>query len=228
MNPTIKLTDFGVYVMHEDSHLSRWVEQDGRLDHARGYIEKFAHKIPEGGTVIDCGTSIGDHTITYAQKVGPNGVVLGFEANSDVAECCRLNMEPFPWVKIFNLGLSHERGEAGMDFMENVGASSINTSKKGVKLVPLDDFIPYLNKRCDFIKVDVEGFEPKLLAGGAKLIYDLKPAILMEVNEGALKKQGFKPQDIFSTLRKLRYKWKVVDGVLGSPQYDILATSLKK
>jgi FkbM family methyltransferase len=222
MNPNILKTDFGVFVMKNDTHLSRWVEQDRRLDHAHRYIAKFKRYIPIGGTVIDCGTSIGDHTVTYASMVGPEGTVLGFEANPDVAECCALNLAIYPNTKIYNVGLSDDVGVAGIDRSDNVGASSLNANGREVMLTPLDQWTKEL-KRIDFIKVDIEGFEVRFLVGAKETLNKFSPVILMEVNEGALAKQGFKPKDIFEWLEMNHYKWEVVDGKLGSAQYDILA-----
>ncbi len=222
MNKLIKRTDFGVFVMVNDTHLSRWVEQDGRLDHARHYIEKFKQFIPLGGTVIDCGTSIGDHTVTYASMVGPEGTVLGFEANPDVAECAALNLAIYPWARIINTGLSDDVGVAGIAISDNVGASHLIPEGREIMLTPLDQWTGDL-KRLDFVKVDIEGFEVRFLVGAKKTLERFKPAILMEVNRGALAVNGFKPSDIFDRLESMGYSWKVADGVYGSDQYDILA-----
>jgi FkbM family methyltransferase len=228
-NPKIKKTDFGVFVMVDDTHLSRWVERDGRLDNAHQYLEQFHHLVPEGGTVVDCGTCIGDHTVTYASWVGPNGKVLGFEANPDVAECCALNLGIYPWARVINVGLSDEQGVAGIEVSPNVGASKISNGVAEnivhTKLDKLDNYAEEVD-RCDFVKIDVEGYEAKLLDGGKSFISKYKPAILMEINQGCLFYQGYTPSDIYSRLQKLGYAWKVVDGKFGTPLYDILATPL--
>lgn len=210
--------------MVDDTHLSRWVERDGRLDNAHRYLERFRHLIPEGGTVIDCGTSIGDHTVNYASWVGPNGRVLGFEANPDVAECCALNLAIYPCATIYNVGLSDDYGVAGINVSPNVGASNLIPEGNQVRLEPLDAYLPNLT-RCDFIKVDVEGFEVRVLVGARKLLEKYNPPILMEINQGCLKNQGFTQSDVFDRLNAWGYKWKVVDGKAGSSLYDILATS---
>jgi len=223
MNPNIKLTDFGVYVMKDDTHLSRWVENDRRLDHARHELDQFRRFIPEGGTVIDCGTSIGDHTETYATWVGPKGTVIGFEANPDVAECCALNFATRPWVKIHNIGLSNDFGAASINLDPNVGASHLSEGKD-IKLAPLDSFMDEMKGRCDFIKVDIEGYEPRMIAGAMKTITTFKPAILMEVNKGALERQGYNSDILLRQLRQLGYEWKIIGKFFSNLQYDVIAT----
>jgi len=226
MNPNVIRTEAGIFVLKNDTHLSRWVERDGRLDHAHQYIERFRHLIPVGGTVIDCGTSIGDHTITYANLVGEKGHVLGFEANSDSCECCQLNLAIYPHARIFNVGLSDSIGVSGMEISPNVGASRLTKSGRAVMLAPLDDYTKDL-KRCDFIKIDVEGYEPKVLRGAKDTILTHKPAIMIEINHGALKAQGFIEDDVKEVLFNYGYQWVIFDGSPSSEHFDILATPKK-
>src|SRR5688572_9348418 len=192
--------------MVNDTHLSRWVERDGRLDHAHAYLEKFHHLVPVGGTVVDCGTSIGDHTVTYASWVGPSGKVVGFEANPDVAECAALNLGIYPWAKVYNTGLSDDYGVSGISIDPNVGASFLIPEGREVHLAPLDSFIDEF-ERLDLIKVDIEGCEPKMLKGAEAILMKFRPAILMEINPDALSSQGFRQDHVFEILTNLGYSW---------------------
>lgn len=223
MNPNLKRLPNGLFVLVNDTHLSRWVEQDGRLDHAHEYLAQFKKFIPLNGVVIDCGTSIGDHTVTYAQYVGPNGRVLGFEANADSHECACLNLAIYRNTTIYNVGVSDDYGVAGMALSPNVGASHLDTKNgREVHLAPLDDYTDGL-ARLDFIKVDIEGFETRMLKGCKNTFKKFSPAILMEINEGALNRQGTTSEEVFSLLRGYGYRYNPVDGKLGDAQFDILA-----
>lgn len=223
MNLKIRRLENGLFVMKDDTHLSRWVEEEGRLDHARFFLEQFRPLIPLGGTVIDCGTSIGDHTVTYSSWVGPEGKVIGFEANPDVAECASLNLGIYEWARIFNIGLSDSYGSGEMEVNPNVGASRLNANAgSSIKTAPLDSFIGSLD-RCDFIKVDIEGWELKMLNGATELIKRFRPSILMEINSAALAAQGASPKAVFDKLDSIGYAYRVVDGAEGSGQYEILA-----
>ena len=77
------------------------------------------------------------------------------------------------------------------------------------------------------MKVDIEGFELKMIRGGLKFLSKYQPSIVMEINKGALEQQGAAPQDIFKALRELGYFIGIADGDVGSPQYDIFATKRK-
>lgn len=227
MNQNIKLTDFGIYVIKDDTHLSRWVEEERRLDHARHFLEQFRKLIPLGGTVIDCGTSIGDHTVTYSSWVGPNGKVIGFEANPIVAECCQLNLQIYPWTTVYNVGLGKEHSTARISMDKNIGASHL--SQEGnfpVDIDPLDAYIELVD-RCDFMKVDIEGYELNMIKGGVEFLKRYKPAILMEINRGALKRQDATQDQVYNELKRIGYKIKVVEGREFSDQYEILAIANK-
>lgn len=65
----VKQTKEGWWVLADDTHLSKWVEEHGRLDHDEA-IASIVEHIPQGGVVVDAGASLGDHTIAYARKVG--------------------------------------------------------------------------------------------------------------------------------------------------------------
>lgn len=79
--------------------------------------------------------------------------------------------------------------------------------------------------RCDFIKVDIEGYEPKMIAGAMKTITTFKPAILMEINKGALERQGYNTDIPLRQLRQLGYGWTIIGKNFSELQYDIIATA---
>jgi len=57
-----------------------------------------------------------------------------------------------------------------------------------VKQVKLDDVIPALAQRIDFIKIDVEGAELEVLKGASKLIERDKPVLVIETGNGNLRR----------------------------------------
>lgn len=65
----------------------------------------------------------------------------------------------------------------GEDYFRRWGKNII---KYEVLTRPLDAWHRYDNKRVDFIKIDVEGFEPQVFAGGSLVLSD-KPLIAIEI-----------------------------------------------
>ena len=79
-------------------------------------------------------------------------------------------------------------------------------STLAVPIVPLDSF--KLFNDIDFIKIDVEGYEPQVLRGSKKTIESSWPVILCEINRGdfaakeLLEEMGYRCVDVYHKLGK--------------------------
>lgn len=219
--PAIRKTRHGFYVPQKDTHLSRWVDSAGRIDHFRFELEQYRKFIPAGGVVVDAGAMIGAYTYTFAEFVGEKGRVYAFEPNPDLAKCVSLNNQKFPWVWVCDCGLSDKEERAYLNVQDNIGASFVG-SNEGREII-LNTLDSYGITRCNFIKVDIEGCEPKFLDGAKETILTCKPTMFIEVNRVALNRQGFTKDSIFDRLKSLGYSWKATCENYSEEQYDILA-----
>lgn len=220
-----------IAILENDLWISKWVRESGRLDHDQWLLPRVLPYIPEGGCVIDIGAFIGDHTIAYANKVGMYGDVLAFEVNPAPFACLVYNMKRFPWVKCINEGMSDEEGVAAMFTPgQNSGATYLILKDKEnlepVELKPLDN---YGGLAPNFIKIDAEGYEVKILKGAKNTIAVNKPIMLIEVNSGALERAGTSTGELFYLLKDYGYTFENIDGTgnLTGPQYDILCKPVK-
>jgi FkbM family methyltransferase len=224
MNPGIIRTPEGVYVLENDSHLSRWVEYHKRLDVATWELAKFEKFIPAGGTVVDAGTSLGDHTLTYAKFVGPNGNVFAFEPNPLSFECMTLNLKNWTSVHRFNVALSDKPRKCSLHPEPNIGASYLDYKNEGdIICQTLDNWHSEMT-RCDFIHLDCEGSELAAIKGGAKIIAQFKPAILLEIASWVLERNGLRESDVTDYLASIGYRWEEAEPGCSAalPQRDIL------
>jgi FkbM family methyltransferase len=220
-------TPAGHYVLADDSHLSRWVEEQGRLNIAEEQIAFYAHHIPEGGVVIDAGACIGDHTATMARLVGPTGRVYALEPVPETFEALRLNFENMPWVKTINAGLSDRNGPARMHREFNVGASHLaEDGEVNVNLVTIDSLFL---ERLDFLHLDCEGREIHALRGGRATVERCRPVIVLEVGHEALARAGGSTEELLALLDTLGYDWAEIEPHHGPhlPQRDIIARPRK-
>lgn len=177
-------TPMGVYVLRDDTCISRWVEQESRLDLDRNLVEikSFAHRIPEGGVVIDAGANIGDCAITFSQIVGYAGQVYAFEPHPLAFKALSLNTSRFANVTPLEAGLSDQKSQVHFTPDPNSGASFVSSDGPiVVKVTTLDALLLPILERCDLIHLDVEGFEPRVLRGGFGLIQKFHPLLLVEV-----------------------------------------------
>ncbi len=75
--------------------------------------------------------------------------------------------------------------------------------------------------RVDFMKIDVEGYEPTVLDGAEKTLEECRPTLLLEIEQRHLSRYGLDPSAFLVRLRKMGYRphvwhsgsWIPVDGV---------------
>jgi FkbM family methyltransferase len=141
----------------------------------------------EHGTVLDIGANIGNHALFFSPRVGQ---VLSFEPHPRTFGLLAFNAGTVDNVKAFNFGLG-ERDETLElnENPENMGASSIrfgngeSARKVAIEVRRLDDVARNL-ENIELVKIDVEGHEPHVLAGGIEVLRKHQPLILLEQHAG--------------------------------------------
>ena len=89
----------------------------------------------------------------------------------------------------------------------------------------MDNFqISHYLKRCDFIKLDIEGFEFKALMGATDIIRKFHPKLLIEINRGTLERQRNTSEEIFRFLKRYGYSFRNIyeEQLMEGEQYDII------
>lgn len=224
----MKITREGFAIIETDTHIGKWVEESGRLDHDQNMLPFILPLLKIGDIIIDAGANIGSHTIAYARAVGETGKVLAFEPNPRAYECLLYNMNPFPWVSCFLSGLGDSMAWHSVNQHENAGMAWLNSASSGKDVVITNtiDRIIFQNdyKRLNYIKIDCEGFEVEILEGGKDAIEKYKPLMLIEINRGALARRGFDESVIFKLLTLWGYAYSNVypGQPMAGEQYDIL------
>lgn len=224
----------GFIVPTSDSHLGAWQIEAQRLDHDSFLPSFFCNKMSEGNVVIDGGGYDGDHTIAYSNAVGTRGVVVAIEAGSLAYKCLVHNAKLFRYKNV--LAIQAALGEmSGLPAKHhsnpNVGASTIQEMAEDmmvqgetyIRTISIDTIRMQIDKKIDFIKLDVEGCEVKALVGAANTLRVDRPKLMIEVNSGALEKQGDSVKDLHDALTYFKYTYEIIqpDCKEGDPQYDI-------
>jgi FkbM family methyltransferase len=214
---SMKILPGGIAVLKNDSHISAWVEESGRLDHDQYALPIILQYISEGDTVVDVGAFIGDHTIAYENAVGKSGVVMAFEPNPDAFACLKRNCHHA--IK-FNIGLSDHHHDGSMTTHENAGKCRVSADIEGTSLARLAPLDQWNLVRLNFLKIDVEGFEIRVLRGAEKTIRRHKPIMWIEVNKSALNDQGTSPSELLAWIHHLGYS--TTPYPEEGDQYDVL------
>ena len=111
--------------------------------------------------IIDCGSNIG-LSVIYFKKIYPDATVLCFEPDPDIFLTLKMNVEKqsFEQVILHNKALSNKQGV--LNFASEGGFSGrIVDNKTRVKsiLVQVDILSSYIDRKVDFLKIDIEGQE---------------------------------------------------------------------
>jgi FkbM family methyltransferase len=195
------------------------------LSIVRGQYERaeldFARRaLRPGDTAIDVGAHIGLFAIDMASRVGPSGRVYAFEPfapNADLLERSIAENRFEDRIELTRAAVGAEPGEAALTFpRETLNSGGAYLLPRGtqplsgnleqtVPLVALDRL--NLRRPIRFIKMDVEGAEPLVLRGAARIIREDRPLILSEVHPTQLERaSGTTPDAFFTQIRELGYR----------------------
>ena len=173
------------------------------------------HGIEKGDTVLDVGANIGCFTIKACKEVGSAGSVLSFEPTASNYKLLARNVALNRYndrCKTFAIaaGATSTIAEIGLYRRGSGEASLMNRNEspvrfEEVKIRPLDSITSEIGiSKCDFLKIDVEGFEYEVLKGASGLIERFHPFIAMETHSF-----GPKPEIVAEFLGSLGYSPKI-------------------
>jgi FkbM family methyltransferase len=154
-------------------------------DYNYGEVDLFRQLVRAGDTVVDAGANIGCHTLSFANIVGPAGVVMAFEVQRPVYDllCGTIALNEAWQVSTYLCALGATRGMTKVPFTDygepfSFGGVSIGALVgHDVPQMPLDDFaVPGLR----LLKVDVEGGEVEVLTGARETIGKFRPFLYVE------------------------------------------------
>lgn len=180
--------------------------------------------LPPDGVFLDVGANQGELTLVAARHA-PRGRVYAFEPVPEWFQllCENVRLNGLVNVTPVNVALSEAEGVREMFTSDDVetytalheGLSSfVRTDTRPVPLgsfptVPLDTFARREGlERVDLVKIDVEGAEASVLAGGREVIARHRPMIILEWNPELQERGG---GGLIGTLREFGYRLFDVD-----------------
>jgi FkbM family methyltransferase len=108
--------------------------------------------------VVDCGANIGLSTI-YCKSIYPNAEIVAFEPYPLAIEAFKYNTRKLKGVLLIEKGVVGKDGEMPF-FAEGSDGSRVAVEGDMVEYnVPVTILSPYLNKKVDLLKIDIEGSE---------------------------------------------------------------------
>ena len=174
--------------------------------------------VNDADVVLDIGGNIGQTAFMIAEKVGPNGKVFSFEPYLNTRDLFEINLSLNPKIEnieIIGEGLADREGGVEMFRANptNSGGNRVisdkNENTAGVvaaEMTTLDNFVERRGlTKVDLMKIDVEGFEVKVLLGGLQTLKRFGPRLFIEVNGSHLAKQGNSLEELFDILLGMNY-----------------------
>jgi FkbM family methyltransferase len=165
--------------------------------------------VKPGSILIDVGANFGYYSLSLAAYLNRDCRVFAAEPHPVTRARLERNialnsMENV--ISVIPFGLSDCPGTAYLTgcLPENTGSTYVSAdSSKGtpVRLITLDDMISTNElTKLDFLKIDVEGYEERLLRGGERTLRELRPTLLIEIMPSNLERAGSSAQKIADLL----------------------------
>lgn len=219
---SIECPGFRLLVNSKDEGIVPYLLTEGIYDPSLTSL--FKTLIRPGMTVFDVGANFGYFTLIAAQCVGNNGRVFAWEPEPDNYNLLVRNIELNRCINVtaLPLALSDREGQVSLYLDKaNLGCHSVskeNVSSPGgfrqVQATTLDRFVDKLgpNNRVDVIKMDVQGAEGLVIAGGDETLRRNDVKMLMEFWPAGLRKVGTEPAALLRKLQGLGFQIAVVEG----------------
>jgi FkbM family methyltransferase len=157
--------------------------------------------LKKNDVIIDVGAHIGTYSIPKAKDVGNEGKIIALEPNPKNAKILQKNIS---FNKLNNIIMFEKAASSKNEFVElylsNDPMLSMITDKENeetikIECIILDSLISKLKlQKVDWLKIDAEGSEIKVLEGAKMILEKFHPKIIVEVrkeNEGKLKELLF-------------------------------------
>jgi FkbM family methyltransferase len=158
-------------------------------------LQKFIIKhFPENSIFIDIGACFGYYSLLVS-TIGNNVQIFSIEAdpNSYYYLKTNLNLSKKNNIKIFNIAISEINGKIDFFMPEkgHIGWGTLvkdafmtrksNFKKISIQSMTLDYFCKLNNIIPNFIKIDVEGSEYKVIQGALDILQKYKPILSLEI-----------------------------------------------
>jgi len=212
---------------------SRWEAARAAADNdrKRGYMQSRIEHLPEQvrtnlAYVVDVGANEGQWSTAVLSVVAPRRMEL-FEPNPEAAKILRSRLGARPGLSVHSLALGAESGELTMNILSSSNFSSFLDPRPeigryyGSKAIAVADRIAVPVRRLDdvlrdpetidVLKIDVQGFECRVLLGAREVLRRTR-TLIVEANLVS----HYKEDDSFGSLAA------TVDG-LGFGLWDISA-----
>lgn len=151
----------------------------------------FDAVLEKGEVVYDVGAFTGFWSLLFSAMCGPTGHVFAFEPSPINARGLQRHIALNQRHNITVVNLAASDVEATLSLVERGGASRISSTVvtpqercSQVRTIRLDDFV-YRDDHLPpgLVKIDVEGYAGRCLAGMRRILEEVRPAVACEIHD---------------------------------------------
>ena len=163
------------------------LEQEEWFEKEIHFLRRF---LKRGMTAIDIGANLGVYSLPMARLVGPGGRVFSYEPGVEARTLLERSraLNDFRNLEIIGAALSDGEREGSLAFAASSELRALSTAETGepVRITSLDLESAVRGwPSIDFIKIDAEGEEERIVEGGHGLLTAQSPLVMFEVKAGA-------------------------------------------
>lgn len=135
-------------------------------------VWRFRRILSPGDVVVDAGANIGFFSVLAAAIVGPGGKVIAVEPHPDNLRLLRESVRHLSQVSVGEYGLDEAAGTghvamADQELFANRTASMVGGNGHEVATRTVDSIVDSIGE-VDLLKIDVDGYEMRILRGAEK------------------------------------------------------------
>ena len=201
-----------------ESHFMESVSPDGSYQ-AKAYRRSVAH-VPKKRVAIDVGANIG----LWAKPMSADFKTLHCFEPQSLARACLVRNVVANNVILYPYALGEKPGVVKLHISRlALGGGMIKIIEEVKK--QLEQIYPMLEETAevrtldsfqlkpDYLKIDVQGFEPNVLLGAKQTLQKHKPVIICEAGGGVDKLSGTDPNEALTLIESLGVGYEIVDRI---------------
>ncbi|HTU71852.1 MAG TPA: FkbM family methyltransferase [Candidatus Baltobacteraceae bacterium] len=196
-------------------------------EHTDAVLRKL---VRPGMNVVEIGANVGLFTLLMCHRAGRDGSVYAFECDPTLAQIARDNLELNGFSRTGTIderavsdatgthefrATSRHRGGgtlvAGLQQIPELRESERETIV--VQTVRFDEFLVQYDRKIDFVKIDAEGAESAIIAGGGRLFGDrgYTVTVMLEFAPRFMRESGMDPAAQLERLRLAGFTFSRID-----------------
>ncbi len=167
--------------------------------------------------IVDVGACIGVFSVPYT-FMWPNAEILSIEPSKYNFPYLKYNIKEFPQINAIKI-LASDEANSGKRLSKpsQIQKHSSEESFNGIlsiygqdyensEFVPADKLDNLVDRQVDWLKIDVEGHERKVLEGAERILKEDKPMLQIEISQLNQDMAGYSASGLWNDIFKYNYR----------------------